>query len=240
MGRIASPGGELVLRQRGERDFLITVDGRVLMTSTAHRSECDLAAWVCSDLEPPRPRVLIGGLGMGYTLRAALDVLPPGARVCAAELETGVVDWCRGPLAPLTGNAIGDSRVEIRVGDVMEVVREAAEGRRPAFDAIAIDLFEGPRGDRREETHPLYGSGALGLFQAALTERGWLGVWSEAPAQGFVKRLGRLGYETETRRAGRGGRHHTLFRARPARQAAPGFGRNADHGRARGSHRRRR
>ena len=229
-----------MLRQRGERDFLITVDGRVLMTSSAHLSEVELARWVCEGLSAPRPRVLIGGLGMAYTLRAALDALAPAARVCVGELEAAVVEWCRGPLAPLTGSAVTDPRVEVAVGDVMEVVSAAAEGRRPGFDAIALDLFEGPRGDRREDTHPLYGSGALGLLQAALNPDGRLGVWSEEAAPGFVKRLTRMGFETDTRRVGRGGRRHTLFRARRPRQAAPEFGRNTAHGRSRGSHRRRR
>jgi spermidine synthase len=144
--RTASAGGSLELRRRGERDFLIVLDGRVLMTSAAHRSECDLATWVCEALPPRRPRLLIGGLGMGYTLRAALDALPADALVWVAELEPAVVRWCRGPLSDLHGQALADPRVEIALGDVRAEIRAAAQGTAPAWHGIALDLFEGPRG----------------------------------------------------------------------------------------------
>ena len=216
LGRAATSAGELVLRRRGEHDFLISIDGRVLMTSAAHRSESALAEWACDGLVRGRVRVLIGGLGMGYTLRAALDSLGPDARVTVAELEECVVEWCRGPLAPLTGAAARDPRVELAVADVMAVVRDAADGTRPRFDAIAIDLFEGPRGTRDEDRHPLYGDSALASARAALTAQGVFAVWSEEPARGFEKRLGRAGFAVEKRRAGEGGRRHTLYRARPS------------------------
>ena len=168
LDRVASAGGMLELRQRGEREFLITVAGRVLMTSVAHRSESALAEWLCEGLTTGRPRVFIGGLGMGYTLRAALDALPRRARVRIAELEPAVVAWCRGPLAPLTDHALDDPRVEVALGDVMESVRAAARGPLARFDAIALDLFEGPRGTRAEEEHPLWGNAALALLRDAL------------------------------------------------------------------------
>jgi spermidine synthase len=226
LDRVASSGGTLELRRRGEREFLITVAGRVLMTSAAHRSESALAEWVCGDLSKRAPRVLIGGLGMGYTLRAALDALPPGASVSVAELEPAVVAWCRGPLAPLTGAAVGDPRVEVILADVMEPVRAAARGGRRPFDAIALDLFHGPRGTRDEEHHPLWGQGALAAVRDSLVPGGVLGIWSEAPAPGFARRLARVGFRAETRRAGRGGRRHTLYRARRALQAGGRAGRS--------------
>lgn len=219
--RVATSAGELALRRRGERDFLITVGGRVLMTSAAHRSEIALAEWACEGLPAPRPRVLIGGLGMGYTLRAALDALPAGARVEVAEIEPAVVAWCRGALAELSGAALRDPRVEVRVADVMEVVRAAARGAVAPFDAIALDLFLGPRGTRDEEDHPLYGRAALASVRAALAEGGVFAVWSEAPAPGFARRLEREGFRVETRRAGRGGRRHALFRAVRLQAGAP-------------------
>lgn len=222
LDRVDSAGGVLELRQRGERDFLITVAGRVLMTSVAHRSECDLALWVCEALPERSPRLLIGGLGMGYTLRAALDALPADAVVRVAELEPAVVRWCRGPLAGLHGDALGDPRVEVVVGDVMEPIRAAAAGSEPAYDGIALDLFEGPWGTRREESHPRYGLAALGAAHDALAPGGVLGIWSEGDAPAFAKRLTRLGFRAETRRAGRGGRRHTLFRARAASSRRPG------------------
>jgi spermidine synthase len=221
--RVDSAGGTLELRRRGERDFLITVDGRVLMTSAAHRSECDLATWVCESLSRKKARLLIGGLGMGYTLRAALDAAPTDARVRVAELEPAVVRWCRGPLAPLHDDALADARVEVVTGDVMVSIRSAAAGREPPYDAIALDLFEGPRGTRDEESHPLYGLDALTAARDALAQAGMLGIWSEADAPGFAKRLARLGLSVETRRAGRGGRRHTLFRARAASSRRPGL-----------------
>jgi spermidine synthase len=218
LDRVASAGGPLELRRRGEREFLITVAGRVLMTSAAHGSETALATWLCEGVASRRPRVLIGGLGMAYTLRAALDALPRGAAVCVAELEPAVVAWCRGPLAPLTGRALDDPRVDVVVGDVMDAIRAAARGALPRFDAIALDLFEGPRGTRDEEGHPLWGAAALTLARDALAPGGALGIWCEEPAPGFARRLARAGLRAEMRRAGRGGRRHALYRAQPAHQ----------------------
>ena len=220
--RVDSAGGALELRQRGEDDFLITVAGRVLMTSAAHRSECDLATWVCEALPRARGRLLIGGLGMGYTLHAALEVMSKSAFVRVAELEPAVVRWCRGPLAALHDDALADPRVDVAVGDVMGPIREAAAGREPRYHGIALDLFEGPRGTKAEDTHPLYGIEALTSARDALTPGGALGIWSEDDAPGFVKRLERLGFAAERRRAGRGGRRHTLFRARVALRGSRG------------------
>ncbi len=211
--RVASPGGELELRQRGEREFLITVAGRVLMTSAAHRSESALAEWLCEDLVDRRPKVLIGGLGMGYTLRAALDALPRAARVRVAELEPAVVDWCRGPLAPLTDRALDDPRVDVVMGDVMGSIRAAAQGAIPRFDVIALDLFAGPRGTRSEDDHPIWGVAAIADMARALASGGALGIWCEEPAPGLARRLARAGLSAQMRRVGRGGRRHTLYRA---------------------------
>ncbi len=213
LDRVASADGPLELRRRAEREFLITVAGRVLMTSAAHGSESALAEWVCEGLEG-RPRVLIGGLGMGFTLRAALDALPRAAAVRVAELEPAVVAWCRGPLAELTGRALEDPRVEVVVADVMKSVSEAARGTLPPFDAIALDLFAGPRGTRDEEDHPLWGAAALAQAGRALAPGGALGIWCEEPAPGFARRLARVGLRAELRRAGRGGRRHALYLAR--------------------------
>ena len=234
LDRVASAGGELELRARGGREFLITVAGRVLMTSAAHESESALAQWLCEGLAVERPRVLIGGLGMGYTLRAALDALPRRARVRVAELEPAVVAWCRGPLAPLTGDAVADPRVDVVVGDVMDSLRAAAIGAIPRFDAVGLDLFVGPRGTRAEEDHPLWGGAALALARDALAPSGALGVWCEEPAPGFAKRLARVGLAAWMRRSGRGGRRHALYLARRVDQVRGRNGRTARRGGAEG------
>jgi spermidine synthase len=196
----------LELRRRGERDFLISRDGHVLMTSAAHRSEAALGALACARLGRRRaPRVLLGGLGMGFTLRAALEVLPPRARVVVVELHRVVIEWCRGPLAPLTSGAACDPRVSLEVADVARVIAQAAV----PFDAVALDLFEGPRGPRRDDPH--FGEGALARARAALVPGGVFAVWSERREPAFEKRLQAAGFAVERRRPGRGGLRHLVY-----------------------------
>jgi spermidine synthase len=195
----------LELRRRGARDFLITQDGRVLMTSAAHRSELAVAELAVERIGRRRaPRVLVGGLGMGFTLRAALDGLPPRARVWVAELHAVVVDWCRGPLAPLTGAAVEDPRVEVLPGDVAQAI--AAGG---PFHAIVLDLFVGPRKPPADDPH--FGPAALERTRAALAPDGVFTVWSEAPDAAFEKALGRAGFAVEKARPGRGGLRHVVY-----------------------------
>jgi spermidine synthase len=199
----------LELRRRGDRDFLITLDGRVLMTSAAHRSEAALAELACAGLGRRRsPRVLIGGLGMGFTLRAALEVLPARARVVVAELHPVVVEWCRGPLAPLTGDALSDPRVTVEIRDVARVIEAAPAG---STHAILLDLFVGPRRPRRDDPH--FGEGALARAGAALAPGGVFAVWSEQTDPAFQRRLEAAGFEVERRRPGRGGLRHAVYLA---------------------------
>ncbi|HVX96590.1 MAG TPA: spermidine synthase, partial [Polyangia bacterium] len=162
--------GRLDLRQRGDRSFLITIAGRVLMTSEAHRSETDLAKLARAAMgDLPRPHVLIGGLGMGYTLRAALDCLPPGAKITVAELNPAVVAWCAGPLAALTNGATSDRRVTTVVADVARVIADAAPG---SYDAIVLDLYEGPHQATGRAHDPFYGFEAMRRTARALTPDG--------------------------------------------------------------------
>jgi spermidine synthase len=210
---LETPDGKLELRRRGERSFLITIAGRVLMTSERHRSEIDLAKQASAALgDLPRPRVLIGGLGMGYTLRAALDHLPPGARLTVVELNAAVVTWCAGPLATLTNGATADKRVTMVVADVARVIADASPG---SYDAIVLDLYEGPHQVNNRAHDPLYGIAALKRTAAALTEDGVLAVWSEEQDQAFEDRLG-TDYTFQRHRAGAGGRKHTIYIARRA------------------------
>ena len=193
------------MRQRDARDFLITLDGRVLMRSAAHRSETALAELSLAHLaDGPTPRVLIGGLGMGLTLRAALDLLPRRARVRVAELHAPVVDWCRGPLAALTAGAVDDPRVWVDVADVSRVI-----GAGGPYDAILLDLFVGPQRPNRED--PLWGAAALTRTQRALAPGGVFAVWGEAPDAAFEKRLRGAGFRFERARPGRGGRRHVVY-----------------------------
>jgi spermidine synthase len=203
--------GLLELKQRGPKDFLITIDGRVLMNSVASRSEVALGARACRGLSAvAAPRVLIGGLGMGITLRAALDALPPGARVVVAELNPVVVEWCRGPLAALTDAAVDDPRVTVEPGDVMKVVRRAGQGDR--FDAIAIDLYVGPDAGTRAKD-PLYGNAALAQYRAALRKGGVFGTWGEAFDAAYAQRLERAGFAVRHEKPGKGGLRHVVYLA---------------------------
>jgi spermidine synthase len=207
--RIDTPEGALELRQRGARDFLIVVGGRVLMTSQARRSEEALATLALRALpREKRRRIVIGGLGMGYTLRAALDELPAEAKVTVVELNRDVAQWCRGPLALLTDRATDDPRVTIVVDDV---ARYVAGLRAGTCDAILLDLYEGPHAATQPADDPLYGPTALSRYRAALGVGGVLAVWSEADDARFEQRLASGGWRAEKRRAGRGGRAHTIY-----------------------------
>jgi spermidine synthase len=204
--------GVLELRRRGERDFLMTIAGRVLMTSEHHRSEDVLAEVACAALaKKPRPRVLLGGLGMGYTLRAALDRLPERAAVTVVDLNPKVVDWNRGPLGPLAGFPTSDKRVGVIVDDVARVIAHARPG---GYDAILLDLYEGPRGVIDRDWHPLYGGDALKRSKAALVPGGVFAIWSEESDRPFETRLKSSGFTVERHKCGKGGRLHVVYLAR--------------------------
>jgi spermidine synthase len=210
LDRVDTAQGLLELRQRGDSDFLILVDGRVLMQSVAHRSELELAVVACRPLQQaPRPRVLVGGLGMGYTLRAALEELPATALVTVAELTPRIVDWCRGPLAPLTANAVDDPRVRLHMGDVAQVIAQTPASAR--WDAIVLDLYEGPYVATGRPDDPVFGKAALGRAKAALAPGGVLSIWSEDHEAAFERRLVALGFAVEVRSVGQGGRRHAIY-----------------------------
>ncbi len=207
--------GTLELRQRGSREFLITVAGRVLMNSAASRSEVALAQVACAEIaERPAPRLLIGGLGMACTLRAALDSLPADARLLVVELNEAVLRWCRGPLAVLTDRAADDERVEIRIGDVADAITEAARPAATPLDVILLDLYEGPHPDSQARNHPHYGEPALARTRAALGANGILAIWSEHPDPAFERKLERAGFAVRRQRPGRGGLRHAIYVAR--------------------------
>ncbi len=216
VGSIDTDEGVLDLRQRGEADFLITIGGRVLMNSSANRSEIALAELACESLKNKKnSRVLVGGLGMGFTLKAAIDNLPADAEVVLAELNPIMVKWCRGPLAHFSGGAVDDPRVKIVIDDVASVIRYAAvKGKKNRFDAIILDLYEGPyRGGQGRGAY-LYGDMALKLSSSALKAGGVFAVWSEDPDKAFEKRLKAARFSVNRQRPGRGGRRHVVYIAR--------------------------
>ena len=208
--------GVLELRQRGEGDFLITVGGLVLMNSLAHRSEVALGQLACSHLQSAKsPRVLVGGLGMGYTLRAVLDSLPASGRIVVAELNPVVVRWCRGSLASLTDSAVDDPRLTVEITDVAELIRKhISSGTGWSFDTIVLDLYTGPHAYTDKLNDPLYGSNAIELTMAALTPGGVFAVWGENYDAGFDKRLQAAGFTVTHERPGRGGLRHVVYIAR--------------------------
>lgn len=210
--------GILELRQRGERDFLIMIGSQVLMNSLANRSEVVLGQYGCSHLTGrPGSRVLLGGLGMGCTLRGALDTLGADARVVVAELNPVVPEWCRGPLAGLTESAVTDSRVTVEICDVMAVIRKAARsGGAYRFDAIVLDLYRGPGTHSDRVNDPFYGSRAIETMRTALMPGGVLAVWGENYDEGYVLRLQKAGFTVTTKKPGRGGLRHIVFHARLA------------------------
>lgn len=212
---VATAEGALQLRQRGEREFLITIDGRVLMTSHDRRSELGLAALACKDLKD-KPRVLIGGLGMAYTVRAALDALPPTAEIIVVELTPAVATWCKGPLAPLTNGALNDRRVRVVIDDVSRVIANAPRGHN---DAIILDLYEGPHAATQRSDDPFYGSFALMRSRAALAPDGVLAVWSEDPDPAFKRRF-EHGFDVATHRIGTV-RKHVVYLGRRKPDAPP-------------------
>jgi len=203
---VETKDGVLALRKRHD-EWMVTIAGRVLMSSSIHRSEDAVATLgVASIASRKTPRVLIGGLGLGFTLRAALDALPKDARVSVAELNARVVDWCRGPVASAIGHAVSDRRVTVEVADVMKVI-----GRSQGLDAIVVDLYEGPRALPKGTPDPLYGERAIEAIRNALTPGGVYAVWSEEPHPPFEARLRRAGFSVERVHAGRGGARHAVY-----------------------------
>jgi spermidine synthase len=202
--RIPGSDSELRLMRRG-REFSIKLGANELMNSRLSGSEAALATLAAKRIEQvANPRVLIGGLGMGFTLRAALGVFGSKAQSVQAELVPAVVAWARGPMAEIFGDSLGDPRVNIREGDVAEIIRS----HRGAFDAILLDVDNGPEGLTRKGNDALYSSAGLKAAHTALQPGGVLAVWSSGPNPAFAKRLRSAGFdvnEVNIRATGRGG-----------------------------------
>ncbi|CAH2603657.1 conserved protein of unknown function [Rhodovastum atsumiense] len=205
-----SPEARIVLRRRGGT-YEIRFNGWELMSSRAHHSEEVMARRACAALPGPAPRVLIGGLGMGFMVRAALDVLPPSARVEVAEIFPEVLAWNRGPLAGLAGRPLEDPRVCVRCEDVSALLR--APG--PGWDAVLLDVDNGPGALTLEDNGSLYGTTGLRLIRAALLPGGCLAVWSADRSTAFEAALREVGLgwqcQEVTARGDPGDPRHALY-----------------------------
>jgi spermidine synthase len=198
--------------QRGD-EFSILVGTTELMNNRRSGSEEALATLTCARLKDrPAAKILIGGLGMGFTLRAALDGLGPGARVVVAEIVPAVAAWARGPLSHLFSGSLDDPRVELVVGDVNRVIQSA-----PAeYDAILLDVDNGPEGLTRPANDRLYDIWGLKRARFALRANGILAVWSGGPDRKFKARLQRAGFSVDEVRVhanGSRGRRHVVWLA---------------------------
>ena len=212
------PGADVQLRlmQRGA-EFSMMLGQNELMSSRLSGSEEALATLACRRIEAAKsPHLLIGGLGMGFTLRAALAVLGSDARIMVAELVPAVIAWARGPMAGIFGDSLDDPRASIREADVVDVVRS----HDSAFDAILLDVDNGPEGLIRKANDALYDLKGLKAIRRALRPGGVLAVWSSGPNPLFSKRLGAAGFEVNevavratTKRSG--ARHVIWFATKP-------------------------
>lgn len=204
-------GQSLILYHR-DGAFQIRVDGMELMSSRAHGSEAALAELTQEALKGvAAPRILIGGLGMGFTLRAALDCFPPKAEIVVAEVFKEVVKWNRGPLAHLAKRPLDDKRVRLRQADVAQVVGEGL------FDGILLDVDNGPQAFTLEANARLYGAAGINRLRQALTPKGVLSLWSAGDEPAFERELKRGGFLMRRVRVparGRGGGpRHTIYLA---------------------------
>jgi spermidine synthase len=212
LSQTLAPDGTVLKLSHRDNEYIILANGKSLMSSGMHGSEEQLARLACDPVRTlERPCVLIGGLGMGFTLRATLDCLPPDATVVVAELVPAVVEWNRGPLGPLAGHPLQDKRVRIELGDVAVTLRSGS-GK---FDAVLLDVDNGPAAFTTSENAWLYDDRGIAAARASLKMDGVLAVWSAREDRKFEKRL-RYGKFTVSvqRVCGRlkkGGPRHTIY-----------------------------
>jgi spermidine synthase len=216
LARERTPEGDELVLSRRDGAYSLSVGGEELMTSRVHGSEEALARLACAAIaEKKTPRVLVGGLGFGYTLRAALDHLPRGAAVTVCEVFASLLAWNRGLLADLAGRPLEDRRVTAVQADVQSLL----DGRQ-RFDAILLDVDNGPQAFTLRSNDSLYTPEGLDRLSRSLTARGVLAVWSSSPSPEFQRRLRKAGFEAKaesvpTRRGGK--RRDTIFLGRRPR-----------------------
>ncbi len=217
LGTAQVPGGERLELYAHGRDFMIVLQRNELMSTRMRGSEEALATMSLARLAGrPAPHLLIGGYGMGFTLRAALAGLGPKARVTVAELVPEIIEWARGPMAEVAAGCLDDPRVTLWRGDVADAIHLAEGG----YDAILLDVDNGPDGLVRDENDRLYSRSGLEAARRALTRGGVLAVWSAGPDKAFTARLARAGFAVEevqvsARPNGKGPKHTIWFGRNP-------------------------
>ena len=205
---VPGEGAPLRLMQRGD-EFVIMAGTNPLMNSRMSGSEEDLATLSWARISTrTQPHILIGGLGMGFTLRAALAAMPANVRITVAELVPQIVEWARGPLAHIFAGCLDDPRVTVEIADVGKIIAAAKAG----YDSILLDVDNGPEGLSRDGNDRLYSLAGLSKARTALKPGGVLAVWSAHPDAKFTRRLGETGFRVEEigvreRRGGKGARH---------------------------------
>ncbi len=217
IGTANIPGGDVLRLFRRGGDFAIVLDRNELMNSRMSGSEEALARMTCARLAGrPAPHLLIGGYGMGFTLRAALAAVGGDAQVTVAELVPEIIAWARGPMKALTAGCLDDPRVRLVQDDVVVLIGAS----RSTYDAILLDVDNGPDGLTRDGNDRLYSARGLAAATAALRTGGILAVWSAAPDEAFARRLTQAGFRTEqaivrARSNGKGPRHVIWFGVKP-------------------------
>lgn len=212
-------GGTLTLIAHGS-DFVIMLERDELMGTRMQFSEEQLAVLTLERVIAPRPRVLVGGYGMGFTYRAALAGLPEGGTVVVAEVVPEILEWARGPLAHLTGGTLDDPRGEVVVADVRALIDDAIDDTTPRYDAILLDVDNGPDGIVRDGNDRLYTRTGLAKARDALNSGGVLAIWSAAADPAFTRRLRDAGFAVEERSVrarpnNKGPRHTIWFAVKP-------------------------
>lgn len=212
---IPNNGGELTLFRRDD-EFFIRLSGvrGELMNSRIYNSEQELAKLGCAHIKnKDNADVLVGGLGMGYTLASALECVTANSRVTVAELIPEVVEWNQGPLGECAGRPLADNRSRVRLGDIVELIKK----QQPDFDAILLDVDNGPEGITHSDNNWLYSTKGLDALYNSLRPEGMLAVWSASPDSMFVIQLKKAGFTVTVRtvraRPGKGSRH-TIFLAK--------------------------
>ena len=218
---IPNSGGELTLFRR-ENEFSIRLSGTrgELMNSRVYNSEQALAKIGCAHiLNRDNSRVLVGGLGMGYTLASALECVTANSRVIVAELLPEIVEWNRGPLGECAGNPLADGRCDVRLGDIAELI----QSQQLDFDAILLDVDNGPEGITHSDNSWLYSTSGLDALYNSLRPAGVLAVWSAGADPTFTNRLKKSGFSVEVStvraRPGKGSRHTIFQGKKPLREA---------------------